>query len=73
MKEVLTCPGCLKPFGITSEQRYEHFRRQTSAAERPAGLAQAVLAEHPDLGHLPVAKPDPAGGYRCPRCGHVVA
>ena len=27
MKEVLTCPGCLEPFGITSAQRYEHFRR----------------------------------------------
>jgi hypothetical protein len=68
MKEVLTYPGCLEPFGVTSEERYERFRRRDGAT----GTDRA-LAEHPDLGQIPVAKPDPAGGYRCPCCGHVVA
>ena len=71
MKEVLTCPGCLEPFGITSAQRYERFRREASVEGAPT--APPVLTQHPELGPVPVARPDPAGGYRCPRCGHVVA
>ena len=70
MKEVLTCPGCLEPFGITSAQRYEHFCRDASVEDASTA---PVLKSHPGLGLVPVAKPDPAGGYRCPRCGHVVA
>jgi hypothetical protein len=70
MKEVLTCPGCLEPFGLTTAQRFDQFRRDASADEAATGL---VLRTHPEVGLVPVAKPDPAGGYRCPRCGHVVA
>jgi hypothetical protein len=70
VKEVLTCPGCLEPFGITSNRRYEQFRRDASIEEASTDL---VLRNHRELGLFPVAKPDPAGGYRCPRCGHVVA
>jgi hypothetical protein len=66
MREVLTCPGCLQAFGATSEERYEQVRAA-------AGDGEAVTLEHPRFGELPIAKPDPAGGYRCPRCNHVVA
>jgi hypothetical protein len=72
MREVLTCPGCLEPFGATTRERYEDLQRITSvdAVPVPSSLrAWARLA----LDRLPVAGPDPEGGYRCPRCGHVVA
>ena len=66
VREVLTCPGCLQPFGATSADRYEKLR-----AGSPDD--RAVTAVDPMLGRLPVVKPDPPGGYRCPRCGHLVA
>jgi len=70
VKEMVTCPGCLEPFGITSARRYEQFRRDASVED---AATAPVLKSDPELGLIPVAKPDPAGGYRCPRCRHVVA
>jgi hypothetical protein len=70
LEELITCPGCLEPFGTTSAHRYEQFRRDASIEDASTG---PVLESHPELGMVPVAKPDPAGGYRCPRCRHVVA
>ena len=70
VQEVLTRPGCLEPFGLTTTQRFEQFRLEDSVQEASTDL---VLRSHPEVGVVPVAKPDPAGGYRCPRCGHVVA
>jgi hypothetical protein len=73
VKEVLTCPGCLEPFGITSPERYEQFRQLTRATAPTTAPQFPAVAEDPRFGPVPVVKPDPAGGYRCPRCGHVVA
>ena len=53
------------------ETSAEHFRREASVEGAPTALP--VLTQHPELGLVPVAKLDPAGGYRCQRCGHVVA
>jgi hypothetical protein len=72
MREVLTCPGCLRPFGLTSRERYEQLQREASVQEVPVP-GELRAGARIEVEQLPVVMPDPAGGYRCPRCGHVVA
>jgi hypothetical protein len=73
VREVLTCPGCLHPFGITSVERYDELKRDGLVERVPVPPELAKTLAHEDVDRLPVAKPDPAGGYRCPRCAHIVA
>lgn len=69
----MTCPGCLEPFGITSPESFEAFRRAGSAEDVPVPKALRDAITHMSIERVPVVTADPAGGYRCPRCGHVVA